>query len=649
MHGVMSQVEIIETVLSQAARWQRWQRAWQGAWHGCFVAALLWLVALLLYKLLPLPFLVLNWAALAGAGLAIGGFVAGGWRKTSLLEAARWVDRQERLQERLSTALEVAQGPGAPGWRELVLADAAQHAGQLDARRLLPFHLPKICHGLLVVLAVGAGLGFVPEYRSKEFRQKQREVQVMREVGQRLSDLARRQLLGAAPALAATREHLEALEQLGNQLNKVRLSRAEALHDLANVADKLKQEARQLSQDTALKRLEQAARQSAAGKTANAAGLQKQIEELQKSLAKQASNPEALKELSKELQKAQETAAGMAGREPASNAAAKEQLGKTLGALSQRARDLGLDVPGLTEAIEALAADKTALLVRDLDAAAKDLEKLKEMEQALQQLQQQAERLGKDLAEQLKNGQAQAAESTLRKMIEQLKDAQLPPAMEKKILDEVAQAISPAADFGKVADHLKQAANQMRQGDRPGAAQSLANAADELGKILDEMGDMDSIKAALEALQKAQLAVASGQAGRFGQSKLARGGRGQTKGGRGFGTWAQEEGWLQYPEYSELWENPPDNRGTLDPRSPQDKDGTLADNLDSTKIRGQLAPGNSMPSIPLKGVSIKGQSTVSYQESAMAPQSDAQHALSQDQIPRAYQGAVKDYFDDQKP
>jgi hypothetical protein len=47
-------------------------------------------------------------------------------------------------------------------------------------------------------------------------------------------------------------------------------------------------------------------------------------------------------------------------------------------------------------------------------------------------------------------------------------------------------------------------------------------------------------------------------------------------------------------------------------------------------------------------VSIKGTSKVSYQEAATAAQSDAQSALSQDKVPRAYQGAVRDYFDDIK-
>ena len=55
-----------------------------------------------------------------------------------------------------------------------------------------------------------------------------------------------------------------------------------------------------------------------------------------------------------------------------------------------------------------------------------------------------------------------------------------------------------------------------------------------------------------------------------------------------------------------------------------------------------------MPSITLKGVSIKGQSRVDYIETVTQAQSEAQSALSQEQVPRAYQGAVKDYFDDLK-
>ena len=42
-----------------------------------------------------------------------------------------------------------------------------------------------------------------------------------------------------------------------------------------------------------------------------------------------------------------------------------------------------------------------------------------------------------------------------------------------------------------------------------------------------------------------------------------------------------------------------------------------------------------MPAITLKGVNIKGQSEMGYQEAVSAAQSAAQSALDQDQVPRA--------------
>jgi hypothetical protein len=77
-------------------------------------------------------------------------------------------------------------------------------------------------------------------------------------------------------------------------------------------------------------------------------------------------------------------------------------------------------------------------------------------------------------------------------------------------------------------------------------------------------------------------------------------------------------------------------------------EGALNEALTPTKVRGQISPGGPMPSITLKGVSIRGQSRVDYEERVATAQSEAQSALSQDQVPRAYRGAVRDYFDDLK-
>ena len=89
-------------------------------------------------------------------------------------------------------------------------------------------------------------------------------------------------------------------------------------------------------------------------------------------------------------------------------------------------------------------------------------------------------------------------------------------------------------------------------------------------------------------------------------------------------------------------------RPDLDPRGHTDRPDDLNPNLRPDKVKGQMSPGGSMPSITLKGVSIKGTSNVKFEEAATAAQQDAQSALNQDQVPRAYQNAVRDYFDDLK-
>jgi hypothetical protein len=47
-------------------------------------------------------------------------------------------------------------------------------------------------------------------------------------------------------------------------------------------------------------------------------------------------------------------------------------------------------------------------------------------------------------------------------------------------------------------------------------------------------------------------------------------------------------------------------------------------------------------------VHLKGQSTVEYEQAASTAQAEAESALNQDQVPRAYREAVRGYFDDLK-
>ncbi|MDQ6631607.1 MAG: hypothetical protein M3Y82_07595, partial [Verrucomicrobiota bacterium] len=547
----------------------------------------------------------------------------------------------------LSTALELSEKPTEENWKQLLISDAASYAQRLDAKKLLPFHLPVISRWAVLVLALAAGLGFAPEYRSKNFHQKQKEKEIIKEVGRQISDLTRRNLQQRPPALEPVRESLNSVEQLGEMLSKNPLTRSAALKDLANVTDKIKNDLKELGKNPALQPLERAAWESSRSGGNVPGELQKQIDSLKKDLGNKAAQPDALDKLKKDLEKAQNAAAGMPSKDSPGGAAAREQMAKTLSDLARQAQEMGAQLPSLDEAISALQANQTDLFLKDLNLAVNDLNKLQEMAKTLQQLQQQAaSKMGKDLAEQLKNGQAEQAGKTLEKMIEQLKTANLSPEQLKKLLDEVSQAVDPGSQYGKVGDLLKQSVGQMQKKENSGAAKSLAEAADELKKLMEQMGDAQSLMATLENLKKAQMCVGNctgwGAGTKLGLSN-------GSKPGKGVGTWADETGWLYYPEVTDKWDNTGMERPDREGKGIADRgDAEISDALVPTKVRGQMTPGGPMPSITLKGVSIKGQSKVGYQEAVTAAQNDAQAAINQDQVPRAYRGTVRDYFDDLK-
>jgi len=591
----------------------------------------------------------LIWASLVALAGPLAGLLIGCWHKPGLTETARWVDVKQNLKERMSTALEVAGDGNSGTWRDLVLHDAVSHANEIDPRKLVPLHLTKATRWSLLVLALAVGLGFVPEYRSKAFAQKQADEQVIKEAGKQVADLTKRELQQRPPALEQTKKSLEAVSELGEKLEKMSLTRSEALKDLASASDKLKNELKDIAKDPALKKLEEAARSPGSAQIAN--GLQKQMESLQKRLSSQAGNPEALDKLQKDLEKLQAAAKAMSDKTGEAAEAEQQKLSAALSALSQQAAEAGVQLPDLKDAIEALAANQTDRFVKELDAALNDLEKLRDMKQKLEAMQAQAEKLGKDLAEQLKNGQAEAAAATLRKLAAQLKTANLTPEQQQKILEEVSKALPEAGEYGKVAELLQQGTKQMQQGDKSNASQSLADAAKELEDLLQQMNDAQSLMAALDNLDRASLSI--GQCKGWGQCVGMKPGYNPfgKKGGPGVGTWGEEGG-----DWADSYD---DGTGDIDRSALNDRNqagrgqtdreqSDLTNKLQPTKVKGQFTPGGQMPSITLKGVSIKGSSKVRYEEAATAAQSDAQSALSQEKVPRAYQGAVKDYFDDLK-
>lgn len=644
----MSELQQVEQIVAQAARRRRWQRAWQGFWQGLLVGSVVWLAGLGLYKVLPLPERTLAWAGLAGALCLLGGGLTGFWRRDGLLATARWLDERQQLRERLSTALELGRDEKLGAWRDLMARDAARQVACVNVRALLPWQLPRTSRWALLALALTAGLGFVPEYRSQAHLQKQREKESVREAGRNLAELARRTLEKRTHALESTRQALQSVGDLGARLEKRPVTRNEALQEVAQLTEKVRQDVRELARNPALRSLERAARAGSQNTPASAEQLRQQMEALSKAMGGREPRPDAMDQLQRELQKARQAAAGMRDKDSPAGEAAKENLARSLAQLARQAQQLGAALPNLEEAIAALEAGQIDKVLKDLQLAEQDLEQLQQMAQALQQMQQQAAQLGRDLAEQLEKGQAEAAAETLRKMVNQLKAGNLTQEQLEKLMQEVAKAARPGEEYGKVGELLKQAARQLQQGEQPGASQSLAAAAQELEDLMQQMADAQDLKYTLDALKRAQMCIGNGMSWAQCQGLGKPGFKPGGNPGRGVGTWADENNWLAEVENTGLWDNSGIEQPDLDAKGHTEREAELSENLDPTRLKGRFNPGAPMPSITLKGVSLKGQSTVALGEAITAAQSEAQAAVSQDQIPRAYQGAVKDYFDDLK-
>jgi hypothetical protein len=651
----MSELTLIQQTLRKAAARRRLDRALRGLWLGMLGGSGLWLLCIVLYKIAPISSALAEWGWIAALGGGVLGFVMGGWRRVSLTTAARILEDRHALNQRVSTALEVASTPVQPEWSRLIVTDAANAVRGVDPAKLFPFNLPALAKWIPLVLVLIVGLGFVPEYRSAGYLKARRDAELIRDTGRKMTTLVRREL--ERPEMdEPVRQSLEDTLAVSERLSQAKLTRAEAIQDLANAARRLEEDARQLDSDPLLRRLQQAARTPHSSNTPQNSALQRQLEKMQDSTG--GSSPEALDKLAEKLQQARQMAAAMNGAAPETSE--QQALSQVLSQLSQSTAEMGLNLSSLDDALNALKNLDVDRVLRDLALAGDDLEKLRDMARKLAEMQQNMAQLGRDLAEQLERGQAEAAANTLDKMIEQLKASDLSPEQMQRIMSEVAKALKPAADYGKVAELLKSAGERMSAAQREDASTELAQAAAELRKMAEQATDLQQLVTALQALEGAQLALINDRLWQYGG--MCKGGacagcssckggkpgfnpRGR-KPGRGVGTWADESGWLYYPEMSERWDNTGIERPDMAPRGQTDRgEGEAPANTAPTKLTGQFSPGQ-MPAITLKGVSIKGQSSVAYQQAVQAAQSSAQSALSQDQVPRAYRGAVKDYFDD---
>lgn len=645
------ELEVIQRVVAGARLRLRWQRGLNLLGRVLFVGTLAWVAVLVAYKLAPIPPEIVPWSGLAVLVAAAAAWLAGFLGSLPDAVVARQVDAAARLKDRVSTAIEIRDT--STEWARLQLADAAEKVKDLRGAALFPVRLHRAFGRTVPALAIAAVLAFVPEYRTAAHQQAQTDKAVLKDVGENLAQVLKREVEKPVEKTPETVNGIEGAIDLAKEMEKAKLSRADALKELSSIQKKMEDQARELGQTPGLKPLQQAAKQSQGNSPSGNSELQKKLADAQKALEKQGqSMDDALNQLKKDMEKAKDAAAGMASKDGGMSPEAKQQLAQQLAEMAKQAQALGASMPDLEAAIQALQNSQPDAFLRDMNSALNELENLQAMAQAMAEAEKMsAQQQAKTLAEQLKKGQFQAARETLDKMAEQLKKGEISKEQLEKMLSEVSEACKAGDKFGKVGECLSKASNAMKSGNKGEGGQQLAAASEELQRLLDQMGDMDALQASLDALNRAQLALSQckswGQCNNpgMGRPKMGKGG----KAGPGVGTWEPEGGYLYYPEMTELFDYSDMERPDMDAKGHTDRgDGELAEGLNPTKLNGQMSPGGPMPSITLKGVSIKGTSKVAVEEAMTAAQSEARAAISDEKVPRAYRGAVRDYFDDLK-
>ena len=315
--------------------------------------------------------------------------------------------------------------------------------------------------------------------------------------------------------------------------------------------------------------------------------------------------------------------------------------------LAKMADQMGLELPNIDHALQALESSDIDQFLKNLSIAGENLKKMADLAEAMRNMQMQMAEVGKTLGEQLEKGQVPAALESLQEMISNLDSALLAPEQLERMIQELQEALEPAESFGDCSSCLSSARDKAKAGHKAGASKSLAEAAEQLKKVLQQMDDMQNMMATLQNLERAQLAVGNFQT--FGSSKIQVTGSSNNKPGGGVGTWGNDSYQLTPDDLAQQWNNSDFSRSNMDARGNTDRgDGNVPEDLVSTRIKGKLNPNGSMPSITLRGVSITGNSRVQFQEAVSAAQSDARNALNQDKVPRAYRGSVRNYFDDLK-
>ncbi len=236
-------------LLAHLRRWDRRWRAGQsvtwavrGLTAGLGVGLLIALAGRL-WPLFAVPGLVALATVWALIGAANAALVAWFWPRSTLVQA-RAFDRRLGLQERMSTALEAHSGAIAPpDWlTRRQLADALAVAGRVQLAVAMPLRLERVewLRAALALALLAAAL-WLPNPMQSVVAEREAVRQAIQEEVQALEAL--RAKIEADPRLAEEDRQglLEALDDVVQQLSAGDLTREEALAELTEASERLRE------------------------------------------------------------------------------------------------------------------------------------------------------------------------------------------------------------------------------------------------------------------------------------------------------------------------------------------------------------------------------------------------------------------------
>lgn len=374
--------------LLRLTKWMLW---------SLFAAGALNLVLLLAGKLeLIAPYLEVNVAILGAAG--IFGAVWGLSRRKTPFEAARVVDSELELKERMASALEFERKPARGPIYDLQAQDAAQYAAEIDVRAAFPYRFTreaKLALGVAVALAAAAFLPQLPLFQSEQERAEKAEI---KRQGARVVQLSKRLELTEKKKDKPHSKLSRDLEDLGKKMQKGRISKKEALKKLGKFSKELELKHKELAERNVTKSYKQAVaelkRREAAlpelpedmKKLAELEKMAKLSESLEKRDFDAASK--ALEDLSRELGKGKLDPKQLEQLKKRLEALARSFKGTDLDKLARLLEQTlqNLDLSNLNLSAEEL--QKAAELLRSLGEQMLSAEELKRLAQLLEEYKQ---------------------------------------------------------------------------------------------------------------------------------------------------------------------------------------------------------------------------------------------------------------------